>query len=151
MNSLLVESRNPIYQLSHAGLKGDTYGWLCSRAQEHGEKESLPLLQKCLGSLKISPKSSWCRTHWLKGGFIQKGKRGISHPELTHLGGVDVPGSVIQPPAALRSYHGQCVASQLLSSHPRAALLLQEGAVHSRHSSLPERMLICTSLSVNST
>lgn len=31
-------------------------------------------------------KSSWCRSHWLKGGFTQKGKRAMSHPEQNRLG-----------------------------------------------------------------
>lgn len=85
MNSLLVERRNPIYQLSHAGLKGDTYGWPCSRAQERGEKESLPLLQKCLGFLKQS--QIFLIQKWLTEGRIySEGEEGCEPPR-TELSG----------------------------------------------------------------
>lgn len=108
------------------GWKGDTYGWPCSRAQEHREQESLPLLWQCFGSLTAAPTPPDAEvTDWRVD--LLRRVRGIwATQSRTIWGDVDVPGNVIQAPAALSSCHAWCVASHLLCSHPRAVLLLQE-------------------------
>lgn len=132
MNSLLVlESRNPIYQVCYSGLKGDTYVW--PRFESSGTWRisicAFNFKEPWLPQKKPPNKSSWCRGHQLKCGFTREAKRAISHPEENHLGRREWSrrcSTGTQPRPALRSRHSVCVALHLLGSHLKAGLLLQE-------------------------
>lgn len=52
-----------------------------------------------------SPEPSWCRSHWLKGDLLRRVRGMWATQNRSIWGDGDVPGDVMQPPAAPRSLH----------------------------------------------